>query len=400
MKPTKGRYRQRIQAICRGSNSYYSEDILISVLLCLVAGSKPLLLKTRSETIHGLSEMLEQMVQDVFGLNCATINCSQISSPGELYYILINRSREKKLRSQVTSIVRANSPTTSLKAPSGFMNTSRATQSSNPNAFVARELSKPLSPANRTERGFSADDRILGDDTNRSNSFRHSTPIERFSDYSHIDRYSRDQNIVTFGGTPERNNPAKPATLREYHQQLSNQHNDSELIPLQHLNERNENETFRQQKHSASLHVTSHAFNFSKKLANVIVLEGLDDINDTIQSALSEILSKGWFIDRNTMCHVPEPFVIIALATPNSAVRLSKHLLDRFYLNYTYDGTISAKSPPHSKRAFIFSYQVNSNFPFLYRHYSTIWSIFYIDLATLKGSKRYLATRKKRRHKS
>ncbi|KAK9721628.1 hypothetical protein K7432_003287 [Basidiobolus ranarum] len=354
MKQPRGRYRQRIQAICRGPGSQYSEDVLMSILLCLITGSKPLLLKTHPETLQELSDMLVQMSQEVFGLTCARINCSQLDSPTDLYDTMFNKSKDAILRPRAASLARTNTPMSGLVPPSGFILGSKP---SNLDPLVKKGMSINREPTEKKYRSFSADDRSPEDRKTLLSVLGHRVPTERFSGRTHNDRQSKNNITVSFREYLE-NPPAKPDSLNDQHFKPVKQYGDPETIPLQRLDNRNSKDTLASKPlRKSSTIYSSRIFNPSKKLANIVIVEGLDAANDTIQCAISEILSKGSFVDCNTLCHVPDPFVIIAVVPLSSTMLKSKHLLDKFYLNYTYEGGIEAKSLLQSKRYFAFPYQ-------------------------------------------
>ncbi|ORY00921.1 cation efflux protein [Basidiobolus meristosporus CBS 931.73] len=192
---------------------------------------------------------------------------------------MINRSREKKLRTHISTVARANTPSTSTMPQSGGLGNTKAS----PTTLKYNPSREFVQFSNFPERNFLTEERTSEDESAHRSPHRHSANLERFTDQSAIDKYTKDFGGISYGGTLERNSPV---SSRDYYSRASKQQKDIEIIPLQHINGRKEQEPIRQQKSPSALYA-SRVIN-SKKLANVIILEGLENASNAIQLALSQ----------------------------------------------------------------------------------------------------------------
>ncbi|ORY03375.1 hypothetical protein K493DRAFT_405003 [Basidiobolus meristosporus CBS 931.73] len=306
----------------------------MSLLLCLIAGSKPLLLRTRPEAINDLAEMLEQMSLQVFGLNCARIDCSQIHATSDLYRTMFNKSKDSFLRPRTNSFAPGVTGLISPPEP----RTSPPTSLFSNRDIANKNLISNSQVDGKKNRSFSVDDRTLEERKLFISSLRQQIPVEHLQNKHHLEKHRRKQPTVSF---------------RESHKQTE----DAEYIPLGRVSERTSKEpaSLKPQRKPSIVYNTSMFT--PKKLANIIVLEGLEESDETVQLAILEILSKGWLVDDSTVCYVPDPFVIVSVMPLSCAMPKTKRLLEMFYLSCVHDGTMEAKPLMSSKRQLVFPYQ-------------------------------------------
>ncbi|CAG8518954.1 12076_t:CDS:2 [Ambispora gerdemannii] len=87
--------KSKLTSLKRTANFTFSEDVFISILLCLVSGDKHLILTSRQEELEDLRTMTEQIFPHIFGLSCSTITCDITQTPTDFTTCLFNRPREE-----------------------------------------------------------------------------------------------------------------------------------------------------------------------------------------------------------------------------------------------------------------------------------------------------------------
>nr|CAG8472133.1 13182_t:CDS:2 [Entrophospora candida] len=109
--------------------------------------------------------------------------------------------------------------------------------------------------------------------------------------------------------------------------------------------------TFSKKKHeslstSGIFDPPSPYFSNSRKLAHAVIIESLTEANETIHALLMEILVKKQVVDRTSVYGLPKPFIIVALLpiTDSNSYDIPRQLLDRFFINYTYESVIGIPS--------------------------------------------------------
>ncbi|KAF0519088.1 methanol dehydrogenase regulatory protein [Gigaspora margarita] len=90
---TRGWLKVKLQAIKR-TGLQFSDDILISILVCLMSRDKHLMLTCKQEHTEELKTMVEQIFHNVFGLTCATVTCDASQTPTDFIANLFSRPKD------------------------------------------------------------------------------------------------------------------------------------------------------------------------------------------------------------------------------------------------------------------------------------------------------------------
>ncbi|GES76704.1 hypothetical protein GLOIN_2v1563687 [Rhizophagus clarus] len=92
--PTKNWLKSKLQYIKKNTSLQFSDDVLISILVCLISGDKHLILTCKQENIEELRSMTEQIFYHIFNMTTSTIICDASQTPADFAANLFSRQRE------------------------------------------------------------------------------------------------------------------------------------------------------------------------------------------------------------------------------------------------------------------------------------------------------------------
>ncbi|TPX37081.1 hypothetical protein SmJEL517_g01097 [Synchytrium microbalum] len=84
-----------------------------------------------------------------------------------------------------------------------------------------------------------------------------------------------------------------------------------------------------------------------KKLPNAVILEGLENVDATIQAALLEIIVTQQVKEKNAVHNLPDPFIIVVVVSNSKQPAIIPQLLDRIFLCHYNEGPLP-KLAPHN----------------------------------------------------
>ncbi|RHZ76891.1 hypothetical protein Glove_187g119 [Diversispora epigaea] len=407
---TKSWLKSKLQAIKRPTGSQISEDVLISILVCLISGDKHLILTCEQENIEELKTMTEQVFHHVFGLTSTTIICDASQNTIEFTNGLFS-SRPKDDNSYTSSnnnnnnlniynLNTHNSNTNDDRLKSQRSSRSLTTTSSI-RSYNERKTSHDkklrrqsnlsyyaINNNNNHNRDLSITESNLTDESNNNNNNNDNSehmivdvgeygswkskersrvldsPKETIFSVSSYSSHSRPQtpqqshrkNITTTTTTatsqpvdiPRPNlsinttmigGGSSPRKNMINHSSHINQQQPSPVTPSDY--------TVSKKKHESNTTTSNYEPHSpfipnSRKLANAVIIENLSEANEYIYAfIMDEILIKKRIIEKSNVLNLPRPFILIALLpTPktSSGINLPNQLMDRFFINYTYEG--------------------------------------------------------------
>ncbi|KAK9721910.1 hypothetical protein K7432_003033 [Basidiobolus ranarum] len=363
-KQPKGWLRQRIQAIIRNSGFYYSEEILFSIILCLVSGNKHLIIRASQDVIPALKCMIEEIAQEALGLSQATIHCTSTTTLADFTSNLLNKSRESVTRPRTTSLVRSIAST--HKTLSGGM--PRGTSQTGPDNGTRKNSLLVNDIADRRGRSVSVGEKILeetkslvyrnkaklappqtdlpldkdtGDLTlikdQISVSFKE--PFKPEYPLTHNTRNSSEVTTIGFIGEPSTITNMSPTSSNRRYRPLSSDFKGMDPLP-------------NPRRASSSIYTNCYSQPL-KRVANMILIEGTQDSNTVLNAGIAELLNQGWFVESNIVHHLPDPCVAIMLLPVEVNVSLPRNI---FFLNFSFEGEVKQKPRVYPKRIIMLNY--------------------------------------------
>ncbi|KAG9286744.1 hypothetical protein G9A89_012294 [Geosiphon pyriformis] len=396
---TKNWLKSKLQTLKKVSIPHFSEDVFLSILLCLISGEKHLILTTKKEDLDELRLMTEQVILNIFGLFCSTITCNPTQTPAEFYSSFFPRPKEET--SQTTS----NTPmyghpflTNNLLDESANLLKSQKsvrsikTASSTNSHDVKLQNYEPKIPKRRSNYSYvSTFSEFSTKETIFSDRFVMEEPQDQI-DFPMEEASSSNIDHGEFDGSEKLKDRSKTFDNMEKQRTFDNKetHSTSFRPPSSHYQARRRNTVFsstsstgptaspieipsrpnlsiltgsprrnnfhphfayspfsvtpldfkvpkkRHENQSMGGQDPPSPFIGSRKLANAVIIEGLTDANEVIHAYLLEILIRKQAVDR----HIPRPFIVIALLPQsNGRHNLPSQLLDHFFISYTYETT-------------------------------------------------------------
>ncbi|CAG8793198.1 41693_t:CDS:2 [Gigaspora margarita] len=392
---TRGWLKVKLQAIKR-TGLQFSDDILISILVCLMSRDKHLMLTCKQEHTEELKTMVEQIFHNVFGLTCATVTCDASQTPTDFIANLFSRPKDdnsyssnnthfgnsiqnsaeeslNRLKQQKSyrSLMTTSSTNSNEKRPSpsqefkginrhsnlsyspSHLNSNKGSSidSSFSDVSVNNNIDDEISvnetgeygPRKIKERSRTLD---ISPMTQNSQSRRRNTFLASSTASQPIDIPERPStpsrpNLSIYTGSPRKN------TYSSNYSHL-NSYSQSPNTPIDFSSSKRTHGSIGTGGFdSYSPHISA-----SRKLAQAVIIESLSYANEIIFSFLLEILANKEVTDKSTTFYLPKPFLIVALL-PESYPRhsLPNQLIDRFFISYMYEGIIGfGKSPIVNRR--------------------------------------------------
>ncbi|ORX99637.1 hypothetical protein K493DRAFT_299258 [Basidiobolus meristosporus CBS 931.73] len=79
-------------------------------------------------------------------------------------------------------------------------------------------------------------------------------------------------------------------------------------------------------KRASSSIYTSYYSQPLKRIANIVLIEGVQDSDPQLNSSIAEFLSHGWFAEANSVYHLPDPCVVILLLPTETPIPLPRNI--------------------------------------------------------------------------
>ncbi|KAF9541706.1 hypothetical protein EC957_002725 [Mortierella hygrophila] len=404
--------RSKMAAIKKTSGIAFSEEIFLSILICLTAKNKHLVLHTTPEAVPELKSTAEQHCAVVFGLTTATIVCHgqqtrtdiigaitgrhadmathasystpstqyqlpnssahhshhshhnhqqtpsgqyyQYSNPTDEYYQRNPKLRlEKSRRSVATNYSEASDfsvrPSGHNVAPSiaSFRTTSERDQD-------AASIQRVAHPLNDTSE-YSFGGGVGGDDA--SFNLRPPESKSKSTGDTMVEQlaYSRSRKSTTMSPTgtdgldsltPRDSISRRTAQTAQYLQATSHTgggastgSSHAPVTPVDFTFPRRRHESFSNVGGYGGVGETSGITYSGRKIAQAIILDGLENASQEVFSVLLEMIVNKEINDRNRYV-LPDLIIIAIFNSPNVPENVPKRLLDYFAINGTYQPSI------------------------------------------------------------
>ncbi|KAI9143036.1 hypothetical protein BKA69DRAFT_1037171 [Paraphysoderma sedebokerense] len=293
-------FKALLRSIHSEIQSPLADDIAIAIFICLVSKEKHLLLTVNNaDDIPVLKALVEQIFYIVFGILPASIvaqpDLSTVDFTSQLFL-----SPKDDTSSITPSVVNTNSneswdPIARRRAAS-FTDKRRSTMSS-----VGRQSFHQTGHQSYGSRV----------DTEKSSNISQQTPgvpHSGSSTSSHVFRGSFTGAAGVIGGT------------------------------------------------TSGLHQRTGQTSFSRKLANLVIIEKLSEASPEVQAAILEMMIRRQITDNSTVYNVPKPFVVVAITLVSQThQQISSHLLDRFFLSYRFEIAQNQPAAPSARSSMSFS---------------------------------------------
>ncbi|CAG8566851.1 13308_t:CDS:2 [Cetraspora pellucida] len=376
---TRSWLKTKLQTIKR-TGLQFSDDILISILVCLMSRDKHLMLTCKQEHAEELKTMVEQIFHNVFGLSCATVTCDASQTPADFIANLFSRPKDDSYSNSThigNSIQNSADDSFNRLQPQKSYRSLITTSSTNSNEKkpspefkgIKRQSNLSHSPSRLNHNRDSPIDTSFSDEELSINAIN---DIDEYSSRKFTERSRtldnpKESNFVSSNAHPRRRNtflasststqpidipersstPSRPNLSIYTGSPRKNTHSSN----YSHLNSYSQSPNtpidFSISKRTHGSIGTGGFDSYpphnsaSRKLAQAVIIESLSNANEIIFAFLLEILAHKEVIDKSTTFYLPKPFLIVALL-PETYPRhsLPNQLMDRFFISYLYEGII------------------------------------------------------------
>ncbi|CAG8531485.1 754_t:CDS:2 [Dentiscutata heterogama] len=358
---TRSWLKAKLQAIKR-TGLQFSDDILISILVCLMSRDKHLILTCKQEHTEELKTMIEQIFHNVFGLTCATVTCDASQTPADFIANLFSRPKDENSHSSNNNHIgnsiqnSAEDSLNRLKQQKSYRSL-MTTSSTNSNEKrpsqefkgMNRHSNLSYSPSNLNNKDPSIDSSFSDESPIfASNNIDDEISINEAGEYGPRKKQERSRTLDSPKETNFISSAAQNSQARRRNTFLTSTSSQPIDIPERPStpSRPNLNRTHGSIGTGGFESYSPHN-SASRKLAQAVIIESLSYANEIIFAFLLEILANKEVNDKSTTFYLPKPFLIVALL-PESYPRhsLPNQLIDRFFLSYMYEGIIGfGKSP-------------------------------------------------------
>ncbi|CAG8534336.1 2895_t:CDS:2 [Acaulospora morrowiae] len=358
---TKNWLKIKLQNIKRITGLQFSDDVLISILICLISGDKHLILTCKQENTDELRTMLEQIFHHIFGLTCSTVTCDPSQTTADFITNLFSRPKDDNnafagYAEDVSNRLKPQKSIKSFKTVSSTKSTERKlsydikrlkrrsnisnlTDDSHLLSSVYNDNMEPSIADSGESNIQKSRERVRTADSVKDSPFVSARPPSPQIHWKNIttsqpidipdrpsSRPSLSINTTGFSGSPRKN---------MYHPHFVPQ-SQSPATPSDYAFSKKKHESVATSSYEPHSPYIMH----SRKLAQVAIIEYLTDANEIIHAfIMEEILVKKQIIDKSTTYNLPTPFILIALLPATSSKpNLPNYLIDRFFISYTYEG--------------------------------------------------------------
>ncbi|CAJ0904843.1 10366_t:CDS:2 [Entrophospora sp. SA101] len=393
---TKSWLKAKLQTIKRVIGFHFSDEVLISILVCLISREKHLILICKQENMEELRNMTEQAKSQTIAEFTSSLFINKARD--ENLYLLSNDAPEEitiktqKSSRSLRTVDSNKSNDKKLTVTSTAHDLARTKRRSNMSYNSSNPKDLLNTESNTLEYSQAGSSGIIGGgdesmgsntlypDSGDNNSQKHR---ERSRLYDGPKESNISFNRSSSLKTSRRKNTAISSTSIK--QQPNDNSNTSEKMsstlllsirpklsvstgqsrkntqPINHQPHISPSPTqtpntpsdytFSKKKHESLstagiFDPPSPYFSNSRKLAHAVIIESLTEANETIHALLMEILVKKQVVDRSSVCGLPKPFIIVALLpiTDSNSYDIPRQLLDRFFISYTYESVIGIPS--------------------------------------------------------
>ncbi|CAG8632462.1 13149_t:CDS:2 [Funneliformis mosseae] len=376
---TKNWLKSKLQYIRKNTYFQFSDDVLISILVCLISGEKHLILTCKPEDNEELRSMTKQVLHHVF--NMTTVICDASQTPAEFTNNLFSRQREDifhisnsvnnvhsypdcseeatlRLKSyqSLRSLRTISSTKSNDKRPmhefQGLNRRSNLSHSSNlirDNIAVDSDESLSLygSSYDNDEIGFlKSKERLRTFDSPRETTFSLPRSSSLHTRKRNINLSSSPSQPIDISEKPSTS--SRPSLSIYTGSPRKNIHHSYFSSSSQSPNDY----TFSKKRHeslsTSGFDPPSPYIPSSRPLAKAVIIENLLNADETIYALLLEILIRRQVIDRSTVYNLPKSFLVIVLLPMTS---MKYNLPNQLGVEAGKSPIITAKKSPLIKPA-------------------------------------------------
>ncbi|CAG8589450.1 19269_t:CDS:2, partial [Racocetra fulgida] len=315
----------------------FSDDILISILVCLMSRDKHLMLTCKQEHTEELKTMVEQIFHNVFGLSCATVTCDTSQTPADFIANLFSRPKDDNSYSSNSTHI-GNSIQNSAEDSFNRLQPQKSYRSlittSSTNSFekkppqefkgIKRQSNLSHSPSHLYHNTNSSIDTNFSDDDELSINEVDEYSSRKLNGRSRTLDSPKESNFVSSNSHPRRRNTflASPTSTQPI--DIPQRPNLSIYTGSPRKNTYSSNyshlNSYSQSPNTPIDFSSTGGFDSysphnssSRKLAQAVIIESLSNANEIIFAFLLEILAHKEVTDKSTTFYLPKPFLIVAL---------------------------------------------------------------------------------------
>lgn len=280
----------------------FNQDLFISILLCLISGrDKHLILTAPPNRLSEVTQMAAQISRCLFGFTTAKIVCHENQNRADLIEDLFSTRDESEV-----SLDRLNA------SPSSIKSRTQESHQSHSHSRSIQTLDSKISERSQTNQNAQQP-------TSRNTSIKfslltsddemHATPI------SPVDFNLKKRDRQPFLRANTSYAQSLPQKESSHHRSRSrwSEHEDMKRS-----------------------YISSSS---STRIAQALLVQGLDEANDSIQALLLELIVTKELRISNVRYNVPKPFFLVISVLPQGYNRLSisSQLMDRFFVSYNFE---------------------------------------------------------------
>ncbi|KAG2195593.1 hypothetical protein INT46_011839 [Mucor plumbeus] len=290
----------RMAILRKQANFSFNQDLFISILLCLISGKdKHLILTAPSERLTEVTQMASQISRCLFGFTTAKMICNEHQTRTDLVDALFNTKDDSDV-----SMEKLNSNQQHRRPHELSHKPSRSIQTLDSRNSERSQTSQHTGSKN-TSIKFS----LLGDEEIHS-----STPV----------------NPVDFNLTKKRilrtNTGVSPSVY-------------AHSISTKEIHNRKDKYRWSDHEDMKRSYAASTSAMGSTRLAQTLVMQGLNASEASIQAFLLELIVTKELRISNVKYNVPKPFFLVIAVLPQgyNRLKISSQLMDRFFVSYNFE---------------------------------------------------------------
>ncbi|KAI8343262.1 hypothetical protein BC941DRAFT_410887 [Chlamydoabsidia padenii] len=304
--------KQRMAVLRKKAGMAFNQDVFISILLCLVSGkNKHLILTAPSHRLHLVAQMATEICRCLFGFTTANVVCQQDQTVLDFVQGLFTSYDDDERYSTHYDLEHTKARTNKRQPPTRHdpliqHKKSSSRLSNNTSTSSNNTASSPISPVDFTVRGGTGPNGLTTTTNNNNSNNGGTTGMHR----SLVDRHTSYQT------------KSLPISYQQQHRPPgSSLFGDRKRFTSSAL---------------AGPPLTLSDTSMTHRLAQVLIVEQLDQANELVQAALLELIVTKEIRMTNVRYNTPKPYFLTISILPETGYHhtLSSALLDHFFISY------------------------------------------------------------------
>ncbi|KAI8887156.1 hypothetical protein K501DRAFT_242865 [Backusella circina FSU 941] len=305
----------RMATLKKQTGIAFNQDLFISILLCLISGrDKHLVLTAPQNRLSEVSQMAIQISKSLFGFSCAKMVCNEQHTREDLVNVLFSSREEND-----STMERLNSSGLTPHRNNRSHDTSYTHQASH-SVQTLESRASDRSQTNNSNRNVGLKPPHLADDVSTLIS-----PVD-----FNLKMRERQPILVT------RTSNSFSGQSTSYANTVSQKEIGHNKRGKTHWSEHDDTKR------------TYTTTTTSTRIAQTLVMQGLDMSNETIQAILLELIVTKELRISSVRYNVPKPLFLVIAVLPQGYNRLSitSQLLDHFFVSYNFEEEMFMQSTP------------------------------------------------------